>query len=207
MITHMLSDSIKKLIRLKQANRYIAWLFLTFAIAPSLPMLRFLIASSMTFHMAVQIPALIIAGYLVSKTLFSAESLISANSKLSISLSCWLWILLASMFWMLPISLDKALINPYWDVFKVTSLLVSGVLLRSAFTGPKILSLFFIGSTIMMLFFIGYFYQGSELRLCNSYLIESQQTAGVALIYIAFSLLFVSIFMLRKEIFDSNTSS
>lgn len=203
----MLSESIKKLSVLKQASSYVVCLFLVLAVAPSLPTLRFLLASSMTFHMAIQIPALIIAGYLLSKTLFSVQSLSSLNSELSVNLSCWLWILLASMFWMLPISLDKALINPYWDVFKIITLLVSGLLLRPAFTGPKILSLFFIGSTIMMLFFIGYFYQGSELRLCNSYLIESQQTAGVALICLAFSLLFVSIFLLRKEIFDPTTSS
>ena len=117
------------------------------------------------------------------------------------SLGFWLWILFASMFWMLPISLDKALINPYWDVFKITTLLFSGFLLRHTFTGPRILSLFFIGSTIMMLFFIGYFYQGSELRLCNSYLIESQQTAGLSLTLLAFSLLFVSLFKIRKDIF------
>lgn len=188
-----------------QLKTSFAWLFLILALAPSLPMFRFLLASSMVFHMLVQIPALIIAGYLINKQLFAGWSINTEPSNLNKSLSFWLWILLASMFWMLPISLDKALINPYWDVFKVITLALSGIFLRPAFTGPKILSLFFIGSTIMMLFFIGYFYQGSELRLCNSYLIESQQTAGLGLIVLAFTLLFISIIMLRKEIFNPNS--
>ncbi len=189
----------------KRIGFYLAWVFLILAVVPSLPMFRFLLASSMTFHMVVQIPALIIAGYLISGQVFTIAHASAERSRLNLSLSCWLWILFASMFWMLPISLDKALINSYWDIFKVITLLLSGVFLKPAFAGPKILSLFFIGSTIMMLFFIGYFYQGSELRLCNSYLIESQQTAGLGLILLAFTLLFASIFILRKEIVNPNS--
>ncbi|HPN02347.1 MAG TPA: hypothetical protein PKV03_13025 [Methylotenera sp.] len=150
----------------------------------------------MTFHMLVQIPLLVIAGYFLSKQL----SVNIVNQPLYFYLSCWLWVLLASMFWMLPISLDKALLDPNWDIFKILTLLISGFLLRSALAGPKILSLFFIGSTVMMLFFIGYFYQDSELRLCNSYLIESQKTAGLGLFIMALLLLIASILKLRKDI-------
>ena len=191
----------KNALRYRQLKTSIIWLFLVFAIAPSLPMFRFSIESSMTFHMVVQIPTLIIAGYLLGMLPLVYQQTTKMPLGLNLSLSLWLWILFTTMFWMLPISLDKALINPYWDVFKITTLLFSGLLLKHTFTGPRILSLFFIGSTIMMLFFIGYFYQGSELRLCNSYLIESQQTAGLSLTLLAFSLLFVSLFKIRKDIF------
>lgn len=171
-------------------------LIFALAIAPSLPMFRFLLASSMTFHMLVQIPLLVIAGYFLSKQL----SVNIVYQPLYFYLSCWLWVLLAGMFWMLPISLDKALLNLYWDLFKVLSLLISGLLLRPALAGPKILSLFFIGSTVMMLFFIGYFYQDSELRLCNGYLIESQKMAGLGLVIMALLILIASILKLRKDI-------
>ena len=150
------------------------WLTLVLSILPSLPYLRFLIETSMALHMAVQIPLLIIAGY------FLASQFGSAKSSLAKNLSCWLWVTFASLFWMLPISLDKALLNPYWDIFKILSLLATGFLLKPALAGSKILGLFFIGSGVMMLFFIGYFYQDSTLRLCNSYLIESQKIAGLA---------------------------
>ena len=181
------------------------WFFLLLAVAPSMPAFKFLLESSMAFHMAVQIPALIIAGNLIARQHLSEFLITIGHVQLSAALGCWLWILFAGMFWMLPISLDKALIDPYWDFFKVTSLLVSGLFLGPALAGPKILTLFFVGSTVMMLFFIGYFYQDSELRLCNSYLIESQHTAGLGLIILAVILLFISIGMLRTEIFDSNS--
>lgn len=193
--------ALKNPLRYTQLKTSIICLFLVMAVAPSLPMFRFLIESSMTFHMVVQIPALIIGGYLLAMLPLFYQQSSKEPLALNLSLSFWLWVLFTGMFWMLPISLDKALINPYWDAFKIITLLLSGVFLRHAFAGPKILSLFFIGSTIMMLFFIGYFYQGSELRLCNSYLIESQQTAGLGLILLAFSLLFVSLFKIRKDIF------
>jgi hypothetical protein len=164
------------------------------AIAPSLPYLRFLIEASMAFHMAVQIPLLIIAGY------FLGNLYIAAKPTLIISLSCWLWLTFASAFWMLPISLDKALLNPLWDTFKIASLLLAGFLLKPALSGSKILALFFIGSSVMMLFYIGYFYQDSPLRLCNSYLIESQKTAGAALMAWALAILLAAAYPLSKNL-------
>lgn len=184
-----------KLLKKLLAHRVMAWLVVLLAIAPSLPALRFLLASSMMFHMLIQLPMLIVAGYLLS-TAYQPKFF---QYSLYQYLSCWLWILLAGMFWMLPISLDKALLNPYWDLFKILTLLVSGVLLRPALASPKILSLFFIGSTVMMLFFIGYFYQDSDLRLCNSYLLESQKTAGIGLIFLAFAILFIAAYKLRES--------
>lgn len=184
---------------------FLPWLLFILAVAPSLPAFKFLLESSMVFHMTVQIPALIGAGYWLGRQLFGNIGQIPKDVELSATLSCWLWILLTSMFWMLPISLDKALISHYWDFFKVISLLLSGLLLRPALAGPKILTLFFVGSTVMMLFFIGYFYQDSELRLCNSYLIESQHTAGLGLILLAIILLSLAIFTLCQEIFNSDS--
>lgn len=188
--------SIKKLWINPSVGKVFCWLILLLAIAPSLPMFRFLLASSMSFHMLVQMPLLILSGHLLSRQ-FSFRT---TNQPLYFYLSCWLWILLSSMFWMLPISLDKALLNPYWDIFKILTLLFAGFSLRPALAGSKILSLFFIGSIIMMLFFIGYFYQDSELRLCNSYLIESQKTTGMGLIFTAFLILIVAIIKGSKQL-------
>ena len=184
----------------KQNNiqSYASVLFLIAAIAPSLPPFKFLLASSMVVHMLIQIPSLILAGYWLN-----AQNK-PINSSLSLSLSCWLWILLASMFWMLPISLDKALIYSDWDIFKIITLVLSGMLLKPAFAGPKVLSLFFAGSSLMMLFSVGHFYQDSESRLCNSYLLESQQTTGLGLMLLAAALLLFALYKLRHDIFEPN---
>lgn len=189
-------NSIKKLRISLLVEKAFCWLMLLLAIAPSLPTFRFLLASSMSFHMLVQMPLIIMAGYLLSRKILYK----TANQPLYFYLGCWLWILLSSMFWMLPISLDKALLNPYWDIFKILTLLIAGFSLKPALAGSKILSLFFIGSIIMMLFFIGYFYQDSELRLCNSYLIESQKSTGVGLIIAAFLILIVAIIKGSKHL-------
>ena len=177
---------------------YASVLFLIAAIAPSLPPFKFLLASSMVIHMLIQIPALVLAGYWLN-----AESK-PINTSLLLSLSCWLWILLASMFWMLPISVDKALINVNWDIFKIITLVLSGMLLKPAFAGPKILSLFFAGSSLMMLFSVGHFYQDSESRLCNSYLLASQQTTGLGLMLLAAALLLFALYKIRHDIFEPN---
>lgn len=185
-------------LKLNTIQTYVSWLFLIAAIAPSLPPFKFLLASSMVIHMLIQIPGLVLAGYWLN-----AQSK-SLNTSLLLSLSCWLWILLAGMFWMLPISLDKALIESNWDLFKIITLLVSGMLLKPAFAGPKILSLFFAGSSLMMLFSVGHFYQDSESRLCNSYLLASQQTTGLGLILLATALLLFGLYKLRHDIFEPN---
>ena len=150
--------------------------------------------------MLIQIPALVLAGYWLNTQHWHSN----VQSSLTLSLSCWLWILFAGMFWMLPISLDKALIYLNWDIFKIVTLVLSGLLLKPAFAGPKVLSLFFVGSTLMMLFSIGHFYQNSESRLCNSYLLASQQTAGQGLMALASALLLFALFKLRHDIFEPN---
>ncbi|PPD56966.1 MAG: hypothetical protein CTY10_01480 [Methylotenera sp.] len=183
-------------LKLNTIQVYASWLFLIAAIAPSLPPFKFLLASSMVFHMLIQIPALVMAGYWLN-----AQNK-PLNSALSLSLSCWLWILFAGMLWMLPISLDKALIYSNWDIFKIITLVLSGMLIKPALAGPKILSLFFVGSSLMMLFSVGHFYQNSESRLCNSYLLVSQQSTGLGLMLLATALLLFALFKLRHDIFE-----
>ena len=187
----------KKILHSYQSGLFFKTLLLILAVLPSLPVFRFLLASSMALHMLVQIPLLVIAGcFLNPKRIFNKNT-----QSIYFYLGCWLWILFTSMFWMLPISLDKALLNYYWDIFKILTLLISGYLLMKALSGPKILSLFFIGSMVMMLFFIGYYYQDTDLRLCNSYLLESQKATGNGLMVLAFFILCFAIYAARRSLF------
>lgn len=167
-------------------------LFVLVSVMPSFPVGRGLIQSSMIFHMLIQIPMLILAGYLLN-------NFYSNKNTLSRTFSLWLWIYLSGLFWMLPINLDKALAYPSWDIFKVLSLLITGACLRTVFKSYRVLALFFIGSTVMMLFFIGLYFQTTDVRLCNAYLIESQQAAGLGLIIFSFMLLSALILMLVRD--------
>ena len=167
---------------------------LLLAITPSLPFANSLIQSSMAFHMLVQLPMLVLAGYLIAQIgLINKIYHHSLSSSLSVTLAQWLFIYLASVFWMLPISLDQALIAPEWAIFKIVSLVTTGILLQKVFKSHRLLALFFIGSMAMMLFFVGYYYQDTDIRLCNAYLIESQQLTGTGLMAAA-SLLLLFLF-------------
>lgn len=169
-------------------------LVLIAAIGLSLPNVRNLIASSMAVHMLVQMPLLILAGY--SLNIHKQK----VSYTLTISAAQWLWIYLTTMFWMFPISVDKALIYPAWDIFKIFSLLVTGIVLKVVFQSHRLLALFFIGSTVMMLFFVGFNYQQSDVRLCNAYLIESQQITGTGLIILASALLLFLFWKIKQEL-------
>lgn len=146
----------------------------------------------MTFHMLVQIPMLIIAGYCLKQKILGSQYTLAA------SISQWLWVYLASAFWMLPISLDKALLYPEWDVLKILSFLITGAVLKIVFQSQRLLALFFIGSMVMMLFFVGFYYQQTDIRLCNAYLIESQQVTGIGLIASACLLLTFLFFKIHQ---------
>ncbi|MBC7787919.1 MAG: hypothetical protein H7Z18_10965 [Methylophilaceae bacterium] len=144
--------------------------------------------------MLVQMPLLIFAGYSFDITKQKV------SYKLNTSAAQWLWIYLTTMFWMLPISLDKALIYPVWDIFKILTLLITGIVLKVVFQSHRLLALFFIGSTVMMLFFAGFNYQQSDVRLCNAYLIESQKITGSGLIIVASALLLFLFWKIKQEL-------
>lgn len=170
----------------------ITGLFLVASVMPLFSIGEELIRSSMTLHMLVHIPMLILAGYLLN-------NFRSNRNTLSRTFSLWIWIYLSGLFWMLPINLDKALAYPSWELFKVFSLLITGVCLKGAFKSYRVLALFFIGSIVMMLFFIGLYFQTTDVRLCNAYLIESQRVAGVGLIILSFIILSALIKMLTRD--------
>lgn len=166
---------------------------LIIAVTPSLPFVYVLIQSSMPFHMLFQIPMLILAGNLLKNKPKNVQySLFESTAQ-------WLWIYLSTTFWMLPISVDKALLYPAWDIFKLLSLLITGAVIKVVFHSNHLLALFFIGSMAMMLFFVGVYYQQSDTRLCNAYLIESQQMTGIGLIVIACFLLIFLFFKIQQS--------
>lgn len=175
-------------------------LVLIIAVTPSLPFASALIQTSMPFHMLFQIPMLILAGNLLKNKPKNVQySLCESTAQ-------WLWIYLSATFWMLPISVDKALLYPVWDIFKLLSLLITGAVIKVVFHSNRLLALFFIGSMAMMLFSVGFYYQQTDTRLCNAYLIESQQVTGIGLIVIACLLLLFLFFKIQQSLAAAENS-
>ena len=160
-----------------------ASLVIVLATALSVPPLRSLIEQSMVWHMVVQMPLLALGGWLA----MSAGSRQPTLARWSIRLDAWnrygltgfIAALMVFSYWMLPLTLDRAVVLPSADALKLLSLLAAGALLRhSVARAPAVLQLFFMGSAVPMAIWLGVYFASTDLRLCNAYSLQSQIYTG-----------------------------
>ena len=167
----------------------------TLALALSVPPLRSLIEQSMAWHMVVQMPLLVLAGALAARALpaifalpaWSAWFAGPAAQRLAdfnhFGLSSFMAAQGIVAYWMLPLAIDRAVVNPSFDVLKLLTLFISGLLLHSAFKrAPMALQLFFMGYWVAMMAWLGSYFASTDLRLCNAYSQASQVATGWSLL-------------------------
>ena len=162
------------------------------AVALSVPPLRRLIEQSMVWHMVVQMPLLALGGWLLMSAAQRQQrsSLSAWPTRLShwnrYGLTGFIAALMVFAYWMLPLTLDRAVVLPTADALKVSSLLAAGALLRHSFThSPAVLQLFFMGSAVPMAMWLGSYFASTDLRLCNAYSLQSQVNTGWGLAVLA----------------------
>jgi len=163
------------------------------AVALSLPPLRRLIEQSMAWHMVVQMPLLMLGGWVFAQVAgLPKRGFLSLPKSLSwnqFGLTGGVATLVVLAYWMLPSSIDRALVVPRTDAFKVISLWSCGVLLRHcANRAPLLVQLFFVGTVLPMLVWAGLYFASTDLRLCNAYSLDSQIAAGQSLVGLAVAL-------------------
>ena len=162
------------------------------AVALSVPPLRSVIEQSMAWHMVFQMPLLVAAGALAARALPGPGL---AGKWISFNLFGLTGFMAAQgiiAYWMLPSAIDRAVVNPGFDVLKLLTLFVSGMLLRDAFQrAPMALQLFFIGYWVSMMCWLGVYFATTDLRLCNAYSLESQLATGWGLLALGLLLGFV----------------
>jgi len=153
------------------------------AVALSVPPLRSVIELSMAWHMVFQMPLLVAAGALAARALPNSGSPGKLGSFNLFGLTGFMAAQGIIAYWMLPSAIDRAIVNPGFDVLKLLTLFVSGVLLRDAFQrAPMALQLFFIGYWVSMMCWLGIYFATTDLRLCNAYSLESQIATGWGLL-------------------------
>jgi len=163
------------------------------ALALSLPPLRSLIEQSMVWHMAVQMPLLMLAGALCGGWCSGSGGgsggprCLPALPRLQrfnrYGLSGFMLALCVTAFWMLPTSIDRAVVMPTVDAAKLATLWLAGLALqRSMQPAPAAVHLFFGGFALPMMLWLGLYMASADLRLCNAYALASQQQAGRALV-------------------------
>lgn len=162
------------------------WLGLGLLIFLAVPPVANLMESVMIIHMHMQMPMLIIAGFLMGKFFLEKFPRFFEKYNENGIPGILLFIIILS-YWMLPRTMDEALTEVPVEIFKFISLpFLAGVSLRISW---QKLSTFmkngvFILYTILFLI-MGWLYVQSDSQLCNNYLVIDQIILGWGFIAMA----------------------
>jgi len=150
-----------------------------------LPPLRPALESSMSLHMLVQYPALMLAGALLGMaTPPGMAKRLSDWNLLGISGLAAYALVLAVL--MIPRVLDLALVDARVEAAKVIALLFAGAVFRPSWRAAGlVVQGFFLGSVVPMTIVVATLYLDSPVRLCNAYRIDDQQQLGLGLLWIS----------------------
>nr|WP_202925699.1 hypothetical protein [Virgibacillus sp. MSP4-1] len=166
-----------------------------------LPPVAYLLESIMIVHMHMQMPLLVISGFLMAPFFFkhlpSVFEKWNHNGVPGILLVVVIW-----SFWMIPRSMDEALTIQAVEIFKFISLpFLVGVPLRDSWkklkpAGQNLTYLFFT----FMLFVMAWIYISADEQICNNYLEVEQKTLGWGSLALAICLIIyvVQVMFLNK---------
>jgi len=155
---------------------------LILAIGLSVPPFRFLIEQSMFVQMVIQMPLLFIAGALLNRLSISKNITNIFGYWNVFGLTGFMLAQNILIYWMLPISIDRAVIMPLVDVVKVLTMILAGFFVGDALNkSPAALQLFFIGYFVAMMIWLGMYFIYTDARLCNAYSLNSQYWTGYGL--------------------------
>ncbi|WP_157691573.1 hypothetical protein [Noviherbaspirillum autotrophicum] len=166
------------------------WAILGAALLMAAVALRQDLEQTMTRHMLVQIPMLLVAGIACSRSMSALQTDSERLSRLEAwnahGLTGLLVFLLTTAYWMIPRALDSAVACAAAELAKMLSLFVAGFLLPASLARANtILQLFFLGNFASMMAIVGMLYQDAPQRLCNFYLVDDQVWAGMGLVTLA----------------------
>lgn len=158
---------------------------------------RSMLEQSMTAHMLVHIPMLLIGGVFLgnaaSKKLARLPRRSFAKKLAAQAAACnqfgapgLLYASLTGLYWMIPKALDGVLLFPHLEAAKFFSVILAGVCLSDSWPrADRVIKLFFVGEYCWMAAIAGLLYQESSTRLCNFYLLNDQAWAGRGLVILA----------------------
>jgi hypothetical protein len=144
-----------------------------------IPPVANLMESVMVIHMHMQMPMLVIAGFLMARFFLVRFPRFFEKWNHNGIPGIMLFVIIV-IYWTMPRSMDEALTIQSMEVFKFISLtLLAGIPLRDSWKKLKpivknIIFYFFI----IVFFGMGWLYIDSPVQLCNNYLIIEQITLG-----------------------------
>ena len=170
--------------------------------------LRQPLTETMSRHMLVQIPLILVAGMLVAHAWMSDDSsprrgwagdfMLKYRKYDEWGVPGLMFVTFIGAYWMIPKALDEAVLSLPAELFKFSILFLGGlILVDSLKRAPNVIKLFFVGNFSWMTAIVGLLYQDDSLRLCNAYLVSDQVWAGRGLVAVAVGL---PLFWLLTEI-------
>ncbi|MFC6521639.1 hypothetical protein ACFQAT_19930 [Undibacterium arcticum] len=86
-------------------------------------------------------------------------------------------------YWMIPKTLEHALVSPTEEFLKFVLIFINGLILPASLSrANKVIQLFFLGNFAGMMAIVGMLYQEAPQRLCNYYLLDDQAFTGTGLV-------------------------
>lgn len=137
-------------------------------------------------HVLLQIPLLVVAGVLLGTSLTQAVPSTRPSRQVE-GIAAVLLAMFCLAFWMLPRWLDAAVVNPYTDMVKITTVvLLAGLPLGWGWTKLGNLARAFIWANLVSMFAaVAVLYLSFPDRLCNNYLYDEQLIMGRSLLVLA----------------------
>ena len=137
---------------------------------------------TMARHMGLELPALFLLGWFAAAR--TGNSLSRAIAPWNINgLTGMFFALSVTGFWMIPASLDAAVLQVGMSTIKVASLVTAGALLRASWScAGLIIQAFFVLNWFWMTLAAGLLYQEAPQQLCSVYLVDQQSQAGKSVV-------------------------
>lgn len=149
------------------------------------PPVRKLTESSMTAHMLIQYPCLLLSGALLVREM-PARWLSASERWNELGIPGFVGSGLALALLMIPRVLDLALVDGSVEAMKMLALVITGAALSLSWQrAGVVMQAFFLGNVLWMTAVVGMLYQDSAVRVCNAYRLDDQQGLGLALVLIA----------------------
>jgi hypothetical protein len=152
------------------------------------PPVRKLTESSMTAHMLIQYPCLLLSGALLVREM-PARWLSASERWNELGIPGFVGSGLALALLMIPRVLDLALVDGSVEAMKMLALVITGAALSLSWQrAGVVMQAFFLGNVLWMTAVVGMLYQDSAVRVCNAYRLDDQQDLGLALVLIAIAI-------------------
>jgi hypothetical protein len=143
-------------------------------------LLREDLEAGMLSHALIQLPCLVLAGFL------AVARPVERRAE-PLALPALLVALFSAVIWMLPRQLDASLDDPFVEGAKLVSLpLLVGYPLGWSWPRLSGITRAFVWSNLVsMLVVLGWLYRAAPLRVCSYYLLQEQDALGVAYLCLA----------------------